>query len=265
MSLASRAPSAVPADPLVQARGVSLDIGGRHILHGVDLTVRPGQIVTLIGPNGAGKTCLVRVLLGLLTHTGGEVLRAPRLRVGYMPQRVLVDEVLPITVGRFLTLGGRASRSRQLDVLREVGVQHLVNQPIQSVSGGEMQRVLLARALLRQPDLLVLDEPAQGVDVAGQGEVFRLIARLRDRYGCGVLLVSHELHLVMEAADSVVCLNQHVCCTGHPEAVSRHPEYLKLFGDPSEARGLAIYTHAHDHHHDLHGCVVENETREEKR
>jgi zinc transport system ATP-binding protein len=138
-------------------------------------------------------------------------------------------------------------------VLEEVGVEHLIGQPIQSVSGGEMQRVLLARALLREPDLLVLDEPAQGVDVGGQGEVFRLIADIRDRYGCGVLLVSHELHLVMAAADSVVCLNQHVCCTGRPEAVSRHPEYLKLFGDPAEARGLAIYAHDHDHHHDLHG------------
>lgn len=246
------------AKPLIAARGVGLNVGGRQVLHDVDLTVERGRIVTLIGPNGAGKTCLVRVLLGLMSHTEGSVVRARPLRMGYMPQRVLVDEILPITVARFLTLGGRADRSHQRDVLREVGVEHLADQPIQSVSGGEMQRVLLARALMRRPDLLVLDEPAQGVDVAGQGEVFRLIARLRDRYGCGVLLVSHELHLVMEAADSVICLNQHVCCTGRPEAVSRHPEYLKLFGDPAQARGLAVYTHDHDHHHDLHGCVVDH-------
>ncbi|ACL73824.1 high-affinity zinc uptake system ATP-binding protein ZnuC [Thioalkalivibrio sulfidiphilus HL-EbGr7] len=264
MSSVTRSNAHDAASPLVAARGVGLTLGGRHILHGVDLGVERGRIVTLIGPNGAGKTCLVRILLGLLPATEGEVIRTPGLKLGYMPQRVLVDEVLPITVGRFLTLGGRASRAHQREVLREVGVEHLLDQPIQSVSGGEMQRVLLARALMRRPDLLVLDEPAQGVDVAGQGEVFRLIARLRDRYGCGVLMVSHELHLVMEAADSVVCLNQHVCCTGRPEAVSRHPEYLKLFGDPAEARGLAIYTHAHDHHHDLHGCVVENEGHKEK-
>jgi zinc transport system ATP-binding protein len=262
MLSAVRAQGSESTAPLVEARGVGLVLGGRQILHGVDLAVRPGQIVTLIGPNGAGKTCLVRVLLGLLPHTEGRVMRAPGLKVGYMPQRVLVDEVLPITVGRFLTLGGRAPAPRLREVLGEVGVAHLMHQPIQSVSGGEMQRVLLARALLREPDLLVLDEPAQGVDVTGQGEVFRLIARLRDRYGCGVLLVSHELHLVMEAADSVVCLNQHVCCTGRPEAVSRHPEYLKLFGDPAQARGLAVYTHAHDHHHDLDGHVVENERQE---
>ncbi|OOG24821.1 zinc ABC transporter ATP-binding protein ZnuC [Thioalkalivibrio denitrificans] len=243
---------------------VGLVLGGRRILHDVDLGVGKGQIVTLIGPNGAGKTCLVRVLLGLIGATEGQVNRAAGLRIGYMPQRVMVDEVLPITVGRFLTLGGRASRQRQEAVLRETGVAHLMGQPVQSVSGGEMQRVLLARALLREPDLLVLDEPAQGVDVGGQAEVFRLIANIRDRYGCGVLLVSHELHLVMEAADSVVCLNQHVCCTGRPEAVSRHPEYLRLFGHPSEARGLAVYAHDHDHRHDLHGCVVSDQGQGER-
>jgi zinc transport system ATP-binding protein len=262
MSSALRGKTSDPSAPLVDAHGVGLTLGGRHILHGVDLTVERGRIVTLIGPNGAGKTCLVRVLLGLMSPTEGSVGRAAGLRVGYMPQRVLVDEVLPITVGRFLTLGGRASRPHQREVLGEVGVEHLLEQPIQSVSGGEMQRVLLARALLRRPDLLVLDEPAQGVDVSGQGEIFRLIAGLRDRYGCGVLLVSHELHLVMEAADSVVCLNQHVCCTGLPEAVSRHPEYLKLFGDPAQARGFAIYTHDHDHHHDLHGGVIEHQSQD---
>ncbi len=261
--MSGRETSVSGAAPLVEARGVELVLGGRRILHHVDLTVQRGRIVTLIGPNGAGKTCLVRVLLGLLTQTGGRVARAPGLKVGYMPQRVLVDEVLPITVGRFLTLGGRAGRRRQREVLEETGVAHLMDQPIQSVSGGEMQRVLLARALLREPDLLVLDEPAQGVDVGGQGEVFRLIAGLRERYGCGVLLVSHELHLVMAAADAVVCLNQHVCCTGRPEAVSHHPEYLKLFGDPTEARGLAVYAHDHDHRHDLHGRVVENEEQQE--
>lgn len=245
--------------PLLEARAVVLELGGRQILDHVDLSVRRGEIVTLIGPNGGGKTCLIRVLLGLLSPTSGRVLRAPALRVGYMPQRVMVDEALPITVARFLTLGARTDPDRQREALEEVGVAHLTGQPIQSVSGGEMQRILLARALLRRPDLLVLDEPAQGLDVSGQGELFRLIAGLRERHGCGVLLVSHELHLVMAAADSVVCLNRHVCCTGHPKAVTLHPEYLRLFGDPVEAVGMAVYTHEHDHHHDLHGNVVDGE------
>ncbi|SEP62570.1 zinc transport system ATP-binding protein [Ectothiorhodospira magna] len=247
---------AVPArGALVAARQVGLVAGGRRILDGVDMAVEAGRIVTLIGPNGAGKTTLLKVLLGLLSPTGGQVLRRPGLRIGYMPQRIQVDEILPITVRRFLGLGGRFPKDRLARVLAEVGCAHLLEQPVQSVSGGEMQRILLARALLREPHLLVLDEPAQGVDVAGQGEVFQLIARLRDRYGCGVLMVSHELHLVMAAADSVICLNQHVCCTGQPDVVSRDPAYLKLFGKTMPA-GMVLYTHHHDHRHDLHGDVV---------
>ena len=240
---------------LAEFKRLNVTIAGRTILHDVDLGIAPGEIVTVIGPNGAGKTTLIRLLLGLQRATGGRVFVRPGLRIGYMPQRLQIEEILPLTVRRFLGLAGRFPRARVEATLKEVGAGALIDQPIQKISGGEMQRVLLARAVLRQPDLLVLDEPAQGVDVAGQGELYRLIARIRDRHGCAVLMVSHDLHLVMEAADSVVCLNQHVCCTGHPEAVSQHPEYLRLFG-PDEARGLAVYTHDHDHHHNLHGEVV---------
>ncbi|MDD3518095.1 MAG: zinc ABC transporter ATP-binding protein ZnuC [Chromatiales bacterium] len=244
-----------PDAPLIEAHDVSLSFGGREVLQHVDLSLRSGDIITLIGPNGAGKTSLLRILLGLQVPTSGSVARRPGLRIGYMPQRVAIDPVLPLTVRRFLGLGGRYGRAQLIAALEESGVPHLLDQPVQSVSGGEMQRVLLARALLREPDLLVLDEPAQGVDVTGQGEVFRLIAQLRDRHGCGVLMVSHELHLVMAAADSVLCLNRHVCCTGRPEAVSRHPEYLRLFG-PMDTRGLAVYTHHHDHHHAPDGSAI---------
>jgi zinc transport system ATP-binding protein len=248
----ARVPRSPDGPPLLEARGVGLDRGGRTILHNVSLSVRSGQVVVVIGPNGAGKTSLLRILLGLWHASRGEVRRVRRMRIGYMPQRVQVDPILPLSVRRFLTLRHRASETRLREHLRQVGVPQLLDAPIQTLSGGEMQRVLLARALLAEPDLLVLDEPAQGVDVVGQGEVFDLIDRLRRDTGCGVLMVSHELHLVMAAADVVVCINQHVCCTGRPEEVSRHPEYQRLFPDAG-MHGIGIYTHHHDHVHDLAG------------
>jgi zinc transport system ATP-binding protein len=241
--------------PLIEAHDLSVRINGRSILHGVDLTIFPGQITTLIGPNGAGKTTLVRALLGLIPHMRGDVTRARGLNVGYMPQRLRIDPIVPLSVKRFLTLNNRVPLTEARRALEEVGAAHVERAPVQVISGGEFQRVLLARALLRKPEMLVLDEPAQGVDVVGQGELYKLIAALRSRYGCAVLMISQDLHVVMEAADSVICLNHHVCCTGKPEAVSRHPEYRKLFGAP-EPGGLAVYTHHHDHDHDLHGSVV---------
>jgi len=165
-----------------------------------------------------------------------------------------VDATLPLTVLRFLRLVPGVDRLRALAALAEVGAEKVIDSPLQSVSGGEMQRVLLARALLREPELLVLDEPVQGVDVSGQAELYRLITRLRDRHGCGVLMVSHDLHLVMSTTDQVVCLNRHVCCSGHPEQVSGDPAFIELFGQ--DAKSLAIYHHHHDHDHDLHGGVV---------
>jgi zinc transport system ATP-binding protein len=240
--------------PLVQARGVGVRIAGRRILEAVDAQVAPGEIVTLIGPNGSGKTTLVRVLLGLLRPDEGEVRRRPGLRVGYVPQRIHVEPTLPLTVGGFLGLGARTRRQQQRAALAEVGVGELIDSPVQQVSGGEFQRVLLARALLRQPGLLVLDEPAQGVDLGGQRELYRLIARLRAEHGCAVLMVSHDLHLVMAATDRVLCLNGHICCRGEPEAVSADPEYRRLFGHLE--RDFAVYTHEHDHRHGVDGEVV---------
>ncbi len=244
------------ADVLVAAQGLGFHRGGQRLLEGVDLAVGPGEIVTLIGPNGAGKTTLVRLLLGLERPDGGRVARRPGLRVGYLPQRLQVDPVLPLDVSRLLTLTRRADRAAQRAALAEVGVAHLLQSPVQRLSGGELQRVLLARALLADPELLVLDEPTTGIDFNGQAELYRLIARLRDRRGCAVLMVSHDLHLVMAATDRVVCLNRHVCCQGEPESVRIHPEYLALFG-PRVAANLAIYAHHHDHAHDLSGAVAD--------
>jgi zinc transport system ATP-binding protein len=241
-------------DPLLRLDGIDLDLGQRAVLRGIDLTVSPGEIVTLIGPNGAGKTSLVRVALGLVAPTRGAVVRRSGLRIGYVPQRLAIDPTLPLTVRRFMAVGGAGPRT-VAGPLAEVGASGLEDAPMQGLSGGELQRVMLARALSREPDLLVLDEPAQGVDVQGQVELFDLIARVRRDRGCAVLLVSHDLHLVMAATDVVVCLNHHVCCTGHPEAVGRHPAYLALLGPT--ARGLAVYAHSHDHRHDVAGAVVD--------
>ncbi|MGE8294916.1 MAG: zinc ABC transporter ATP-binding protein ZnuC [Pseudomonas sp.] len=242
------------SEALIRLDGVAVSFNGQPVLDDVQLSVQPGEIVTLIGPNGAGKTTLVRVVLGLLQPERGSVQRTPRLRIGYMPQKLHVDATLPLSVLRFLRLVPGVDRARALAALAEVGAEQVIDNPLQSISGGELQRVLLARALLREPQLLVLDEPVQGVDVTGQAELYRLISRLRERHGCGVLMVSHDLHLVMSATDQVVCLNRHVCCSGHPEQVSGDPAFIELFGQ--DARSLAIYHHHHDHDHDLHGGVV---------
>jgi zinc transport system ATP-binding protein len=202
----------------------------------------------VIGPNGAGKTTLLRVALGLQRPDAGHLHRRAGLRFGYVPQRLAIDETLPLTVRRFLALSPRVPRDLAA-ALAEVGAAYTLDLPVQTLSGGELQRVLLARALLREPDLLVLDEPVQGVDIKGQAELFALIRRVRDKRGCAVLLVSHDLHLVMAATDRVVCLNHHVCCSGHPEAVSRDPAYRALFGAAID--GFALYAHRHDHSHDL--------------
>lgn len=239
---------------LIEGNGLTVQFGRNIVLDRVNIIVTENQVVTLIGPNGAGKTTLIRVLLGLETVSSGMVCRRPGLRVGYVPQRLYVDPTLPLTVRRFLSLV-RGGREKVHQVLAEVAASHLVDAPLQRISGGEMQRVLLARALLGKPDLLVLDEPAQGIDVRGRSDLYALISQLSDQYGCGVLMVSHDLHLVMAATDHVICLNRHVCCAGTPSLVSQHPEYMALFGETDIVQTLAVYRHRHDHRHDLNGEV----------
>ncbi|MEQ1889494.1 MAG: zinc ABC transporter ATP-binding protein ZnuC [Alphaproteobacteria bacterium] len=244
--------------PLVRADGLDLSIGGRRILAHVDLSIGPGEIITLIGPNGAGKSTLVRVLLGLIRPDHGKVSRRSGLRIGYLPQKFSIDQVLPLRVARLMTLTCRAAHAEIEAALAETGVAHLIAAQVQTLSGGELQRVLLARALLSNPDLLVLDEPVQGVDFGGQAELYRLISDIRDRRGCAILMVSHDLHLVMAATDRVLCLNQHLCCAGTPAMVARDPEYLRLFG-PRAAEAFALYAHGphgHDHVHTLSGDVA---------
>ena len=239
---------------LVAATKLGYSVNGHQILDAVDIRLHTGEIVTLIGPNGAGKTTLVRILLGLKKATSGEVYSKPGIKIGYVPQKLHIDPVLPLRVRDFLLTAGRFQQQHLIRVLTEVQMPHLLAASVHTLSGGEFQRVQLARALLNQPDVLVLDEPAQGVDVIGQQALYQTIRRIRDSHACSVLMVSHDLHMVMAATDQVVCLNTHICCTGHPDDVSAHPEYLKIFGQAME--GLAPYAHHHDHTHDAHGNVV---------
>ncbi|MDF3033863.1 MAG: znuC [Alphaproteobacteria bacterium] len=240
--------------PLIAADHVwiqrSTSAGQKVILQDVSLALMPGKIMTLIGPNGAGKTTLLKVMLGLIPLSQGTLTRKPNLKIGYMPQKLDINPTLPMTVERLLSLGTTERNSRiqpLIDTcLKEVGAYALKHSRLTILSGGEMQRVMLARALLIAPDLLVLDEPMQGVDVLGQEELYQLIAKIRDNRGCAILLVSHDLHLVMAASDEVVCLNTHVCCSGHPAHVTADPSYQKLF--------VAPYQHEHDHRHDG-GCA----------
>jgi len=242
---------------LVTLTNASLRLGNRPVLAGIDLTLESGHITTLVGPNGAGKTSLARLVLGLTAPTAGTVSRAPGLVIGYMPQRLSIDDTLPLTVRRFAGLSG-ASAAAVEKALSRTGVAHLAGSAVQSLSGGEFQRVLLARAMARRPQLLVLDEPAQGVDIAGQNALYGLVSDLRDETGCGVLMISHDLHLVMAESDTVICINNHVCCHGTPEAVSVHPSFVEMFGDghaPPATRHVAVYTHHHDHAHALDGHI----------
>lgn len=240
---------------LIEGRNLSLVLGTSHVLDDVSIAVRAGEILSLIGPNGAGKTSLVRLLLGLARPTAGSVERRRGLRVGYVPQRLAIDPVMPLSVRRLMTLTARRPEAAVRAALAETGVDALINAPVQTLSGGEFQRVLLARALMREPQLLVLDEPVQGVDFAGEAALYALIGALRERHNCGVLMVSHDLHTVMAATDRVICLNRHVCCAGGPDSVGRDPAFARLFG-PQAAAALGVYAHHHDHAHDLAGEVI---------
>ena len=242
---------------LLQTENMSLFAGEQELLSGVSLTVSAGEIVTIIGPNGAGKTTLFRVLLGVIPPNSGSIYKKPNLRIGYLPQKITVDPILPLSVSRIMNLTGNFSVRQIENVLDETGVLSLKNKPVYQLSGGEFQRVMLARTLLINPELLVLDEPVQGVDYMGESELYKLIGNLRNKHGCGVLMVSHDLHVVMASTDRVLCLNRHVCCEGEPEDVSQHPEYLRLFGLDSGS-ALAVYSHHHDHTHQLSGTLRED-------
>ncbi|MFB9134859.1 zinc ABC transporter ATP-binding protein ZnuC [Vibrio olivae] len=247
---------------LVELKNIQVRFADKTVLDNVSLELERGKITTLIGPNGAGKSTLVKVLLGLQTRFQGQVVRSKGLRIGYVPQKLKLNETLPLNVSRFLRLAGKYSDQELTSALKLVGAEHLHNANMHSLSGGENQRVLLARALLRRPDLLVLDEPAQGVDIQGQMDLYDLINTLRYRFNCGVFMVSHDLHLVMAKTDHVVCLHHHICCSGAPDDITKHPQYIALFGQ-ARHETLAFYHHQHDHHHhDLAGQPVKGDAQQ---
>ena len=240
---------------LIELNNAGLFAGGNWRARHISFAVNAGQIVTLIGPNGAGKSTSVKMALGIEKPTEGDCQRKPDLTVGYVPQKLAIDWTMPMSVERFMRLTNPVTDQEIQQALTDVGVAQQLHRPVTELSGGEFQRVLIARAIARRPELLVLDEPAQGIDVAGEAQIYQLIQQVRDRLNCGVLLISHDLHIVMGQTDTVVCINGHICCHGSPTSVANNPEYQALFG-PEAAAQLAVYDHQHDHdhHHDHATC-----------
>ncbi|MCC6306649.1 MAG: ATP-binding cassette domain-containing protein [Rhodobacteraceae bacterium] len=239
---------------LLAARGLTVRRGGATVLAGVDFAIAAGEIVSIVGPNGSGKSTLLLALLGILRPAAGRVLRPPGLAIGYVPQRLAIDPGLPLTVTRFLALPRRHPAAAVAAALARAGIAGLAGEAMAGLSGGQVQRAALARALLGAPRLLILDEPAQGLDQPGQAAFYRLVADLRRDLDCAVLMVSHDLHVVMAASDRVVCLNGHVCCEGTPSVVAAAPAYRALFGTGTGG-ALALYRHVHDHRHDAVGAA----------
>ena len=241
-------------DLLVKVSDAGLYKNGKWLVRGVNLNITKGKIVTLIGPNGSGKTTTAKIALGLYKNIEGTVERLTN-KISYVPQKVSIDWTLPVRVIDFMVLTQDLQDQEINDALNLTGVEHLKNNNLRELSGGEFQRVLLARAIAKKPDLLVLDEPVQGVDFTGEVELYALIKKISETLQCGILLISHDLHVVMSATDYVVCLNGHVCCSGTPVAVAQNKEYKELFGEKS-SQLLSLYEHEHDHVHDSDGNIV---------
>ncbi|MBN2752151.1 MAG: metal ABC transporter ATP-binding protein [Rhodospirillaceae bacterium] len=241
----------LPPDTLISLRAICLSREEQSILENVSLDVSRQEILTIVGPNGAGKTSLARVAAGLIRPQSGKILRAPGLKIGYVPQDFPTDPTVPISVRRFLDLPHRLNDTEALTALDLMSAAYLINKPISRISGGERQRVLIAMALASKPDLLILDEPSKGLDPISENDLYARLPDLRDRFGFGVLMISHDLHVVMAATDRVICLNRHVCCQGTPQDVGAIANFQTLFADPESAH-LALYHHR-PHQHAPHG------------
>ena len=234
---------------LISVENLMVCYGAKTVLNQINLSVDSGEIVTIVGPNGSGKTTLFRAIIGTTPYNIGSIKVKPGLRIGYVPQRLHLDPTLPITVERFMRLIHSMETDSFFSVLETLGISNLLNTQMAQLSGGQFQRVLLARALINRPDILLLDEATQGLDQSGAALFYRQIEDILRDFGCAVLMISHDLHVVMSASDRVICLNGHVCCAGTPAVVASAPEYQALFGSETEG-ALALYRHEHDHGHD---------------
>jgi zinc transport system ATP-binding protein len=238
---------------LLKLESVSFSKNNKWLVKDVSLEVKQGEIVTLIGPNGSGKSTTAKIALGIYKEIEGMVNKFTN-KIGYVPQKISIDWTLPIRVIDFMSLTDEPTDEQINIALNLTGVGHLKNKSLGNLSGGEFQRVLIARAIAKQPDLLVLDEPVQGVDFKGEIALYELIKKISEELNCGILLISHDLHVVMSATDFVVCLNGHVCCSGTPQTVAKNDEYQELFGDRASTI-LSLYEHKHDHTHSQDGTI----------
>ena len=240
--------------PLIELKQINVIFAEKTALRDINLKIYPNSIITIVGPNGGGKSTLLKTLLKLQKPSSGEVLYHDKVRIGYVPQKIHLDHSLPLTVSRFLRLSKGVNKRDIEATLTQLSIHHLAEQNMQKLSGGEMQRVLLARAILNKPNLLVLDEPTQGVDINGQAELYQLIHQTQQALNCAVVMVSHDLHIVMADSKEVLCINQHICCAGTPETLSNDPTFMRLWGNQI-AQNVGFYSHHHNHHHNMHGDV----------
>ena len=238
---------------LLKVENVGISVNGKSLVRDISLEVKQGEIVTLIGPNGSGKSTTAKIALGIYKKIDGKV-KTYTDKIGYVPQKISIDWTLPIRVLDFMTLTEELTQDEINTALNLTGVEHLKDKNLSNLSGGEFQRVLIARAISKQPELLVLDEPVQGVDFKGEIALYKLIKEISDKMKCGILLISHDLHVVMSATDYVVCLNGHVCCSGTPHVVVQDNKYRELFGDRA-SNILSLYEHKHDHTHSQDGTI----------
>ncbi|MBV6540135.1 zinc ABC transporter ATP-binding protein ZnuC [Ursidibacter maritimus] len=258
MNIKQIKPLSNTTEALVTLKAININFGSQSILQNVSLKIYPNTITTIVGPNGGGKSTLLKVLLKLLPPTSGEVIHHKNLKIGYVPQKLHLEHSIPITVHKFLSLKPNATKQSIDDALALFSITHLARNSMQKLSGGELQRVLLARAILDRPKLLVLDEPMQGVDITGQTELYQLLNKTRAWLNCAILLVSHDLNIVMANTDEVLCINRHICCAGSPDRVSSDPSFIHFFGDQF-AKNVAFYAHKHNHHHNLSGDVCDGD------
>ena len=241
---------------LISAKNVSVLKNQKSILENIDIQINKKDFITIIGPNGAGKTMLLKCLMGFYKPTSGMIERKEKLKIGYMPQSINIINTMPMTVKGFITVKKKYDDVSLHKVITEVNLGEIVNKQLSVLSGGEMQRVLLARSLLNNPDLLILDEPAQNLDISGQLNFYKLIQEIYSKRDISILMISHDLHLVMVSTKKVLCLYKHICCSGAPQQIAKDPEFLSMFGKDM-ANMMSIYQHSHDHDHDHNYLVGE--------